>query len=109
MATPRNCDVNIKAYTYDYGGISQCKFNIVNLFEGPTQQIEAEPQATLALPPTTPNKKPCRACYKTGETTSKHPETSTLTDSVILEEAPADLEAKKSSKEAIPSTQKLAF
>lgn len=64
LSTSKLCEVNLKAYKYDSGGISQCKFNITSIFDASTFHQKNQEVLSLPLPLVTPNKKLRSESYK---------------------------------------------
>lgn len=51
LSNPKWCDVNLKVYNYNFGGISQCKFTVKSVYPAiPMQENEILPMEALTLP-----------------------------------------------------------
>ncbi|KAI8522726.1 hypothetical protein RHMOL_Rhmol13G0019300 [Rhododendron molle] len=51
LSTPTWCDINLKVYNYNFGGISQCKFTVKSLYPAaPKLKDQILPLPTLTLP-----------------------------------------------------------
>ncbi|KAI8537959.1 hypothetical protein RHMOL_Rhmol09G0063900 [Rhododendron molle] len=56
LAQPKKYAITLKAYMYNYAGISQCKFNVHAISDEPTPEDNRNQQQSLVLPPPTLNK-----------------------------------------------------
>lgn len=72
LTKPSDCSANLKAYSYNYGGISECEFNILSIFDKTLPQTTTGKQTLLTLAPNTPNKK-----FKSGPSSQLPPRTLT--------------------------------
>lgn len=61
-SAPRECSMNLSP-DVDYGGISQCKFDIKAFSDAPMLMDKRTSEAPLLMAPTTPNKKSKTEAY----------------------------------------------